>query len=109
NACGCVSDGGRLFVSLYNDEGGRSRKWLRVKRLYNRHPWLRPAVMAYVVARLEGPRFLRRLTRGRNPFPTERWRAHKEQRGMSMWRDHVDWAGGLPFEVARPQEVVARA
>jgi 2-polyprenyl-6-hydroxyphenyl methylase/3-demethylubiquinone-9 3-methyltransferase len=24
---------------------------------------------------------------------------------MSAWRDVVDWVGGLPFEVARPEEV----
>jgi 2-polyprenyl-6-hydroxyphenyl methylase/3-demethylubiquinone-9 3-methyltransferase len=26
---------------------------------------------------------------------------------MSPWRDVVDWVGGLPFEVARPDEVFA--
>jgi 2-polyprenyl-6-hydroxyphenyl methylase/3-demethylubiquinone-9 3-methyltransferase len=25
---------------------------------------------------------------------------------MSPWRDVVDWVGGLPFEVARPEEVL---
>jgi 2-polyprenyl-6-hydroxyphenyl methylase/3-demethylubiquinone-9 3-methyltransferase len=24
---------------------------------------------------------------------------------MSPWRDTVDWVGGYPFEVARPEEV----
>jgi 2-polyprenyl-6-hydroxyphenyl methylase/3-demethylubiquinone-9 3-methyltransferase len=24
---------------------------------------------------------------------------------MSAWHDIVDWAGGYPFEVARPEEV----
>jgi 2-polyprenyl-6-hydroxyphenyl methylase/3-demethylubiquinone-9 3-methyltransferase len=24
---------------------------------------------------------------------------------MSPWRDVVDWVGGYPFEVARPEEV----
>jgi 2-polyprenyl-6-hydroxyphenyl methylase/3-demethylubiquinone-9 3-methyltransferase len=26
-------------------------------------------------------------------------------RGMSPWRDVVDWVGGLPFEVAKPEEI----
>ena len=26
-------------------------------------------------------------------------------RGMSAWRDVVDWVGGLPFEVAKPEEI----
>lgn len=29
----------------------------------------------------------------------------KNNRGMSAWRDIVDWAGGYPFEVAKPEEV----
>jgi 2-polyprenyl-6-hydroxyphenyl methylase/3-demethylubiquinone-9 3-methyltransferase len=109
NACRLVVEGGQLFVSLYNDEGRRSRRWLRVKRLFNRHRWLRPAVLSDVVAKLEGPRFLHRLARARNPLPAARWKAHAAQRGMSMWRDHVDWAGGLPFEVAKPHEGLSRA
>jgi 2-polyprenyl-6-hydroxyphenyl methylase/3-demethylubiquinone-9 3-methyltransferase len=24
---------------------------------------------------------------------------------MSMWHDLIDWVGGYPFEVARPEEV----
>jgi 2-polyprenyl-6-hydroxyphenyl methylase/3-demethylubiquinone-9 3-methyltransferase len=26
-------------------------------------------------------------------------------RGMSLWFDMLDWLGGLPFEVARPEAV----
>ncbi|MEI9811578.1 MAG: hypothetical protein WDO18_02385 [Acidobacteriota bacterium] len=26
-------------------------------------------------------------------------------RGMTIWRDLEDWVGGLPFEVAKPQEL----
>jgi 2-polyprenyl-6-hydroxyphenyl methylase/3-demethylubiquinone-9 3-methyltransferase len=25
---------------------------------------------------------------------------------MSPWRDVVDWVGGLPFEVSRPEQVL---
>jgi hypothetical protein len=28
------------------------------------------------------------------------------ERGMNLWRDMIDWLGGLPFEVARPEEVL---
>ena len=28
------------------------------------------------------------------------------ERGMSLWHDMLDWLGGYPFEVARPDEVV---
>jgi 2-polyprenyl-6-hydroxyphenyl methylase/3-demethylubiquinone-9 3-methyltransferase len=26
-------------------------------------------------------------------------------RGMSRWHDLVDWVGGYPFEVAKPEEI----
>ena len=28
-----------------------------------------------------------------------------QDHGMSPWRDVVDWVGGYPFEVAKPEEV----
>ena len=27
------------------------------------------------------------------------------ERGMSMWYDVIDWLGGYPFEVAKPEDV----
>jgi hypothetical protein len=29
----------------------------------------------------------------------------KKNRGMSVFHDLVDWVGGYPFEVARPEEI----
>ncbi len=26
-------------------------------------------------------------------------------RGMSKWHDWIDWIGGYPFEVAKPEEI----
>jgi 2-polyprenyl-6-hydroxyphenyl methylase/3-demethylubiquinone-9 3-methyltransferase len=31
--------------------------------------------------------------------------AETSARGMSYWHDVVDWIGGYPFEVAKPEEV----
>ena len=104
NAAQRVAPGGLLFIALYNDQGGPSRRWLKVKRLYNRLPvGLRWVVLGPSLLRLWGLTSLRDLLRGR---PFESWRKYAENsRGMSAWRDVVDWAGGLPFEVARPEEV----
>ena len=35
------------------------------------------------------------------------WRSYEIEnpRGMSPWRDVVDWVGGLPFEVAKPEDI----
>jgi len=99
-----VAPGGRLFVALYNDQGWRSRAWLSCKRAYNALPRaLRFLVVAPAFVRLWGPTFVRDALRLR---PLRTWRAHGEARGMSAWRDVIDWVGGLPFEVARPEEVL---
>jgi 2-polyprenyl-6-hydroxyphenyl methylase/3-demethylubiquinone-9 3-methyltransferase len=37
--------------------------------------------------------------------PFESFRSTNRPRGMSVWPDALDWVGGLPFEVARPDEV----
>jgi len=54
-----------------------------------------------------GQYFLRDLIRVK-PFRTWRtWNSYASQRGMSPWHDVVDWAGGFPFEVAKPEQVFA--
>ena len=42
------------------------------------------------------------------PSLIARWATGRLQtkRGMSFWRDVIDWVGGLPFEVATPEAVV---
>jgi SAM-dependent methyltransferase len=99
-----VADRGLLFLAIYNDQGRASRAWLRIKRLYNRMPrFLRPLVLLPCAARLWGPTLLRDLA---TLHPGRTWRAYRQERGMSPWRDVVDWVGGYPFEVATPEAVV---
>ncbi len=38
NAALPVGAGGKLFIAIYNDQGTASRRWEKVKRLYNRLP-----------------------------------------------------------------------
>jgi 2-polyprenyl-3-methyl-5-hydroxy-6-metoxy-1,4-benzoquinol methylase len=97
--------GGRLFVALYNDQGGPSKVWRTIKRTYNRLPSsLRWIVLLLVFVRLWGPTTVRDIFRGK---PSWTWRNYGKRgaRGMSPWRDVVDWVGGLPFEVAKPEDV----
>ncbi|MBN1395682.1 MAG: class I SAM-dependent methyltransferase [Pirellulales bacterium] len=99
-----VADGGLLFVAVYNDQGLASRVWRRIKKLYNQTPKpLRPLLLLPCAARLWGPTMIRDLLRLK-PFHT--WRNYRRDRGMSPWRDLLDWVGGYPFEVARPERVV---
>ncbi|HWB11296.1 MAG TPA: class I SAM-dependent methyltransferase [Pirellulales bacterium] len=112
-----VSHGGRLCISIYNDQGYVSQVWLMIKRTYQRLPrWMRPGLVAAVAGGL----FARRLTISlaasglrlcslRNPLtPWINWLREsrgRRQRGMHRWYDLIDWVGGYPFEVARPEEV----
>jgi 2-polyprenyl-6-hydroxyphenyl methylase/3-demethylubiquinone-9 3-methyltransferase len=103
NVASLVAAKGLLCVSIYNDQGRGSARWLKVKQLYNRLPAsLRFLVLAPASLRLWGPTFLRDAARG---HPLRTWSGYYRERGMSPWRDVVDWVGGYPFEVAKPEEV----
>lgn len=103
NVSAHVVPDGRLCIAIYNDQGRTSRYWKSVKRGYNRLPrqwkflllWPSFAVLWF-------PAMIRDLCSGK-PFRT--WRNYSRRRGMSAWRDVVDWVGGYPFEVAKPEEV----
>ena len=106
NCSALVAPGGQLFISIYNDQGVRSRLWLMAKQAYNTLPAaLRWLVLWPSTAVLWGPRMVIDALRGQ---PMKTWREYslKGQRGMSAWYDVVDWVGGLPFEVAKPEEVL---
>lgn len=105
NAALPVASGGKLFVAIYNDQGRSSRAWLRIKQFYNLIPRpLRWLILTPIMIQLWGPTILRDIFRG-NLFSTWRHYAYHETRGMSPWHDVVDWVGGLPFEVAKPEEI----
>jgi 2-polyprenyl-6-hydroxyphenyl methylase/3-demethylubiquinone-9 3-methyltransferase len=100
-----VGPQGALFIALYNDQGGPSRRWLKVKRAYNALPrGLRFLVLWPSFAALWAKTLAIETVRG---YPGRGWREYaRTSRGMSPWRDAVDWVGGLPFEVSRPEQVL---
>lgn len=104
NVVGNVTDGGTLFLSIYNDQGTPSRRWLKVKKLYNRLPAAgrHPLVLACVIKLCWHSIIKDTLLRGR---PLHSIRSYGGARGMSFWTDMVDWVGGYPFEVAKPEQV----
>lgn len=106
NVLSLVGEEGWLFIALYNDQGKASQRWRMVKRAYCATPaTLRWLVLFPALARLWGPTFIRDSLRGR---PLKSWRGYSDEsgRGMDPWRDLVDWVGGFPFEVARPEQVL---
>lgn len=91
---------GKLAIAIYNDEGMKSRNWRRVKRMYNRWPFLRPLFIAIFggYSALKG--LAVDLIQGNNPLA--RYGGHHARRGMAFWPNLLDWLGGYPFEVAKP-------
>jgi 2-polyprenyl-3-methyl-5-hydroxy-6-metoxy-1,4-benzoquinol methylase len=106
NTLGLVADDGLLFLSIYNDQGAISRRWRKIKHLYNVSPeHIRVGLVVAVATYFETRAMIGDLIRFRNPLPFKRWTDYKHNRGMSRWHDLVDWVGGYPFEVATPEDV----
>ncbi len=98
-----VKDGGKLFIAIYNDQGTASDRWRWVKRTYCRSSKvLRPPILWAAFLQIYWRRLLKDLVllRGLRTF-----REYSGLRGMSPWRDLVDWVGGYPFEVAKPEAI----
>jgi 2-polyprenyl-3-methyl-5-hydroxy-6-metoxy-1,4-benzoquinol methylase len=103
NASHLVEHGGKLFLSIYNQQGRASKYWYHVKRSYNQWPQPLPMVILFLAfVYLWLPTTIRDFIILK-PFAT--WRQYNNTRGMSPWHDVVDWVGGYPFEVARPEEI----
>ena len=108
NVAPLVAPGGQLFIAIYNDQGPQSRRWRALKHTYCRLPrFLRPVFLWLTM----GPRELRyiagSLLRLRFGEYVRYRRNYSRQslRGMTYYRDMVDWIGGYPFEVATPEQI----
>lgn len=109
-----VLPGGKLVVAIYNDQLYVSRVWSGVKQIYQRLPRLLRGSYVLVIwlallirrALVTLAACLLRLVTLRNPLaPIVNWVTETRARGMHGWYDLVDWVGGWPFEVARPEDV----
>ncbi|MCA9055143.1 MAG: class I SAM-dependent methyltransferase [Planctomycetaceae bacterium] len=114
---GRVSPAGVFFLAVYNDQGRTTDQWMCVKRMYQALPqFLRPLLVAACGMAILTHRLWQlfvtivlRLLACQNPLKPARELARSARRvnprGMHRWYDLVDWVGGWPFEVARPDEV----
>lgn len=101
-----VAPGGKLFIAIYNDMGSQSTRWRAIKRTYNRLPNpLRLPFALLVMAPEETKSLLRALATLQMPEYIRSWTRPRPERGMSRWRDIIDWVGGYPYEVAKPEEI----
>lgn len=103
NARALVAPGGTLAIAIYNDQGAWSRRWKVLKRFYC------SGVVGKVV--MCGTYIPGNVVRNvaadllwlRNPM--KRYTEYRQRRGMSKLHDWLDWLGGYPFEVAKPEEI----
>jgi len=99
-----LETGGLLFISIYNDQGRMSEFWTKIKRAYNTLPRrLKFLVLIPSFIPVYGMKMAGDILRGR---PLFFWKNDGKSRGMSPWRDLVDWVGGYPFEVAKPDDII---
>ena len=110
----CVKPGGSIVLAIYNDQLYISKIWHGIKRIYLRLPrFLRPVYVATIGSYWFAKRLIvtllacgLRLVTFRNPsVPLLNWIREGRSRGMHAWYDLVDWVGGWPFEVARPEAI----
>ncbi|MFA5778958.1 MAG: class I SAM-dependent methyltransferase [Elusimicrobiota bacterium] len=100
-----VADGGSICIAIYNDQGKSSKYWRMVKKIYNVLPgvtkWL---ILIPAFGRVWFPSFIKDFLKFGQPLAT--WNLYWQERGMSPWNDFIDWIGGYPFEVAKPEKVL---
>jgi 2-polyprenyl-3-methyl-5-hydroxy-6-metoxy-1,4-benzoquinol methylase len=107
NTAGLVKEGGMLFLAIYNDQGGKSRRWRLAKRTYNALPSVLklPYMLAVMLPR--EALFLGVATARLKPHKYFTNLLRPDKRGMNRWYDMIDWIGGYPFEVSKPEGVFA--
>jgi len=115
-----VSPGGMLWIAIYNDQGVRSRVWHLIKRGYVGLPtWLQPGYVVVIGGSWAVQRAVLKVARvatgalvgSAKPQASAGDRSAEiastqRRRGMHLWYDLVDWIGGYPFEVAKPEAIV---
>lgn len=103
NASLPVIDGGQLFIAIYNDQGDQSKMWHAIKRIYC-SGFLGKVISStlYITYFVLGGLAKDTIKRQN---PVRRYTEYKKSRGMSRVYDWFDWLGGLPFEVAKPEEI----
>jgi 2-polyprenyl-6-hydroxyphenyl methylase/3-demethylubiquinone-9 3-methyltransferase len=101
-----VGDHGKLFIALYNDTGSQSKRWRWIKRTYNRLPaGVRTLFAVAMIAPEELKAIIRSLITLKPGDYLRSWTRYESKRGMNRWYDIIDWVGGYPYEVCKPEEV----
>lgn len=104
NAMLPVSNHGVLFIAIYNDQDISSQLWKKVKKTY-----CSSLLGKMLISSIYLPYFtLQSIAIGLVKFknPVGQFSNYKNKRGMSIYHDWIDWLGGYPFEVAKPEVII---
>lgn len=96
-----VKPGGILFIALYNDQGFISKLWKYVKIFY-----CSGRVAKFITILLFIPYFYLKFVLYCTIKRINIFNEYKNNRGMSIIHDWIDWLGGYPFEVAKPEDII---
>lgn len=106
NAQQRVAPEGKFFIALYNDTGSQSARWYWIKKTYNGLPKiLRKPFAAAAMLPQETKQLISSVVMLKPGRYLDSWTSYRKNRGMTKWRDIVDWVGGYPYEVSTPDEV----
>ncbi|HEY2360136.1 MAG TPA: class I SAM-dependent methyltransferase [Candidatus Angelobacter sp.] len=103
NAIRPVAPQGKLFIALYNHQDLYSSVWTAIKRRYSQSIFWRVPIIAVCGTFLSVRGLVKDVILLKNPL--KRYTEYKKSRGMSYFTDLLDWLGGYPFEVAKPEAV----
>jgi hypothetical protein len=103
-----VAPGGLLFIAIYNDMGAESERWTSIKRTYCRLPAaVGPAFAVAAMLPYEVKEIGRAVLKAKPQEYVHSWTRYRGNRGMSRWRDIIDWVGGYPYEYASMDSLIA--
>lgn len=106
NAQARVASGGKFFIALYNDTGSQTARWFWIKKTYNGLPGILRTPFAALVSIPGELRLMAKSVLTLNPRRyIDTWTNYRRNRGMTKWRDIIDWVGGYPYEVSTPDQV----
>lgn len=97
NISNLTKQNGYLIISIYHDQGLLSKYWLIIKKLYNFN-----FIFKILIIIFHFPYFM--ILRPLKKLVVDKVKI--DSRGMIFWYDFIDWLGGYPFEVAKPNLVI---
>ncbi len=100
SAAALVKPGGKLVIAIYL-KTRFCNFWTSEKRFFTKSPKLVQMPIVWIYSALC---FLRILSTGKNPIA--HIAEYDRERGMSWYRDRIDWLGGYPYESATPEEII---